>query len=230
MAPLRNCYSVIAAKRAVFKFLPVLLAVLWPYNSVCASDWIGTPLSKLTGTSELIVYGSVKEVLDSTVAFEVAQRIGNEEADVIEVLKAKPDPFAGVKPAPYQSGQYYLLFLAKSPSAGPKVIWKVMGKGQEAQMPVIDNYVYFNDRYLEGIPLKQYKVNGVELNIQRFEFASFVNALEDYKKCYQWIRQGQDDKYLVKQLCNDDEVTLYSKKSFIHNYLVTETQAFVTNK
>jgi len=103
-----------------------------------------------------------------------------------------------------------------------------MGQALEAQMPVIDKYIYFNDRYCEGLPLEQQKVNGVELNIQRFEFSLFLNALEEYKKCYQWIRQG--DKYLVKQLCDDNQVTLYSKKSFIHNYLVMETQAFITGK
>ena len=222
----------IAPRTALLKYLPLsfLFAVVWPYNIACASDWIGTPLSKLIGSSELIVYGSVKEVLDSTILFQVIDKIGDEKADVIEIAKAKPDRFASVKPAPYQTGQTYLLFLLKSTNAFPKVIWKVMGKAQEAQMPVIDNYVYFNDRYFEGIPLKQYKVNGVELNIQRFEFPLFLNALEEYKKCYQWIRQGQDDKYLPKQLCNDNQVTLYSKRSFIHNYLVTETQAFIANK
>jgi hypothetical protein len=219
-------------RRALLKCLrlPLLFAVVWPYNQGSASDWIGTPLSKLVGTSELIVHGNVKEVLDSTILLQVVHKIGDEKADLIEVFKARPDAFASVKPAPYHVGQSYLLFLVKVPEALPKVIWKVMGKAQEAQMPVSDNYVYFNDRYFEGIPLKEYVVNGVELNIQRFEFPSFFNALEEYRKCYQWINQGKDDKYLPKKLCSNSEVSLYSKKSFMHNYLVTETQAFMTKE
>jgi len=208
----------------------MLLAVLWPYNNGYASDWIGIPLAKLIGTSELIVYGSVKQVLDSTVLFQVVQKIGDEKADIIEILKAQPDRFASVKPAPYEAGQFYLLFLCKSQGAFPKAIWKVMGKAQEGQMPVIGTYIYFNDRYVEGIPMEQYKVNGVELNIQRFEFSPFLNAVEEYKQCYQWIRQGKDGNYLPKELCNDNQITLYRKKSFIHNYLVTETQVFITKK
>jgi len=208
--------------------LPLLFAIVWPYNNGCASDWIGTPLSKLTGTSELIVYGSVKEVLDSTILFQVTHQIGGEKADVIEIAKAQPDPFGGVKPAPYQTGQTYLLFLSKAKNNSSKLIWEVMGQAQEAQMPVSDNYIYFNDRYIEGLPVEQRKVNGVELNIQRFEFPLFLSALEEYKKCYQWIRR--DDKYLVKQLCDDNQVTLYGKKSFVHNFLVMETRAFITSK
>lgn len=207
--------------------LPLLFAIVWPYNTGGASDWIGTPLSKLTGTSELIVYGSVKEVLDSTILFQVTHQIGGEKADVIEIAKAKPDPFAGVNPAPYQTGQTYLLFLSKAINNSSKLIWKIMGQAQEAQMPVSDKYIYFNDRYFEGLPLEQQRVNGVELNIQRFEFSLFLSALEEYKKCYQWI--GRDDKYLVKQLCDDNQVTLYGKKSFIHNVLVTETRALIAN-
>jgi hypothetical protein len=210
--------------------LLLLFSVVWPYSNGRASDWIGIPLSKLAGTSELIVYGNVKKVSDSTILLQVVHEIGVEKAGVIEIAKATPDPFASVKPAPYQTGQSYLLFLRKSKNASRSGIWEVMGRAQEAQMPVVDNYVYFNDRYFEGIPLKQYEVNGVELNIQRLEFASFFSALEEYKKCYQWISQESDDKYLPKKLCNDSQVDLFRQKGFIHNYLVTETQAFITSK
>jgi hypothetical protein len=223
-------WSVIATRRTLFKFVPVLFAVLWPYNDGHASDWIGIPLSKLIGTSELIVYGRVKQVLDSTILFQVSHKIGDEKADIIEILKAERDSFASVKPAPYEAGQCYLLFLCKSQNTLPKLAWKVMGKAQEGQMPVIGNYIYFTDRYVEGIPIKQYKVNGVELDIQRLEFSSFLDALEGYKQCYRWTRQGQEEKYLVTPLCGDNQITLYKNKGFLPNYLVTETQAFISNK
>jgi hypothetical protein len=193
-------------------------------------DWMPMPLSKMIGTSELIVYGKVKNVLDSTILFQVTRRItGDEKEDVIEIVKARPDPFAAVKPAPYQAGQCYLLFL-ESGKAAPKKIWKVTGIAQEGQMPVMDTYIYFNDRYFDGIPIARYKVNGVEQNIQRFGFSLFLNAADDYKKCYRWIRQGQDNKYLPEKICKDNEVTLYGKKSFMHNFLVNETKLFIANK
>jgi hypothetical protein len=224
--------TLIAPRIALLKCLRLsfLFAVVWPYNVACASDWIGIPLSKLIGTSDLIVYGSVKEVLDSTILFQVLDKIGDGKADVIEVLKAKPDPFADVKPAPPHVGQSYLLFLIKAPEASVKPIWKVMGKAYEAQMPVIDNYVYFIDRYFEGIPLQRYNVNGVELNTQRFQFPSFFNALQEYRKCYHWVRQGLDNRYLPKKLCDNNQLKLLSGKSFIHSYLVNETEAFITGK
>jgi hypothetical protein len=143
-------------------------------------------------------------------------------------LKARPDPFAAVKPAPYQPGQNYLLFLTNSKNSSPKATWKVMGKAEEAQMPVLDNYIYFNDRYLEGIPLERHEVYGVEQSIQRFEFSAFLNAIEQYNQCYKWVKQGQNDTYLPKKLCDDKQINSYAKKSFISNYLVTQTQAFIT--
>jgi hypothetical protein len=195
------------------------------------SDYNGIPLSKLIGISELIVYGSVKKVLDSTILLHIIRKVsGNENESDIEILKARPDAFAGIKPAPYETGQCYLLFLINSKNTSSKLIWKAMGVGEEAQMPVIDNYIYFNDRYFEGIPLQQYKVNGVELNIQRFEFPLFLNAVEEYKTCYQWVKQGQDDRYLPQKKCSDNQVSLYAKKSFMHNYLVNETRAFIPNR
>lgn len=218
----------IGTRRTLLRSVPVLFAVLWPYNNGHASDWIGIPLSRLIGTSELIAYGSVKEVLDSTILFQVSHKIGDEKAEIIEILKAEPDRFASVKPAPYETGQSYLLFLHKTQNAFPKLTWKIMGTAQEGQMPVIDNYIYLNDRYIEGIPLEHYRVNGVDLNIQRFEFRPFLNAIEEYRQCYQWIRQGTDGNDLPKQLCNDNQITVYRKKGFINNYLVTQTQAFIT--
>jgi len=221
---------VIAPRTAFLKCLALslLFAIVLSHYTARASDWIGTPLSKLIGTSELIAFGSVKEVLDSTILFQVTRQIGGEKADLLEIAKAKADPFASVKPAPYQAGQSYLLFLVKSKNTSPKVIWQIMGQAQEAQMPVSNNYIYFNDRYFEGLPMEQQKVNGVELNIQRFEFPLFLNAVEEYKKCYQWTRREDHDT--IKQLCDDNQLTVYGEKSFIHNFLVMETRTFIRGK
>ncbi|MEP6600635.1 MAG: hypothetical protein ABJB49_02345 [Nitrospirota bacterium] len=198
-----------------------------------SSDWIGMPLSKMIGTSELIVYGSVKKVLDSTIQFQIMRKIaGGEKENIIEMIKAKPDPFADVKPAPYQAGQCYLLFLFQQKNTGSRKQWKMMGHplGQEGQMPVIESYIYFKDRYFDGIPLKRYKVNGVEQNIQRFEFSLFLNAIEGYKKSYKWVKRAKDNNYLPEKIRTDEQIDLYAKKSFMHRYLVTETRNFISSK
>ncbi|MCW3090573.1 MAG: hypothetical protein JWP81_1642 [Ferruginibacter sp.] len=197
------------------------------------SDWIGMPLSKMIGTSELIVYGSVKKIMDSSILVQVKQKIaGVENEPVIEMIKAKADPFASIQPAPYKIGQCYLLFLSQLKTATTKKQWKLMGHavGQESQMPVIDGYIYFIDRYFEGIPQKEYDVNGVRQNIQRFEFSPFVNAVEGYTRCYQWMKQQKNNRELPQQICTEEQAAVYAKKGFMHQYLVTETRHFITGQ
>ncbi|MEO6548967.1 MAG: hypothetical protein ABIN94_13250 [Ferruginibacter sp.] len=198
-----------------------------------SSDQIGTPLSKMIGTSQLIVYGSIKKVLDSTILVQVIKKIAGEEIEmVIEVIKAKPDPFASIRPAPYKAGQCFLFFLINPGNTSTKKTWKLAGNtiGNEAELPVIDKYIFFIDRYFEGLPQKEYNVNGVQQNIQRFEFPQFLDAIEGYQQCYKWTQQNNTNRMLPEKSCSDEQAVTYAKKSFIHQYLVTETQHFISNK
>jgi hypothetical protein len=206
-----------------------------PEFKISASDWIAIPLSRLIGTSELIIYGKIDKVLDSTIIFQILQEVkgkqdvkGKKTGSRLEILKAKPDPFAGIKPAGYQQGQFYMLFLEPGKTS-PQKVWRIVGISEEAQMPVVNNYIYFYDRFLKGLPLHSYNVYGVESSIQRFEFSKFLDAVEEYIKYYRWVNRGPGNKYLIEKNCTAFQDTAYRKKSFMHNYLAEETQLMMEN-
>ncbi len=191
-----------------------------------SEDWIAIPLSRMTGTADLIVYGTVSSVKDSTCIFTITRILaGKSDNKAIEVHKIMPDKFASVHPAPYASGQTYLLFLVHEKNSSCSMNWKVMGIGGEGQMPVENGFIYFPQNNIEGLPFKEYPVNGVLQFLQRFEFSVFLNAIEEYQKCYHWIKNKTDNQFYPQKACDAASQAKYSNKSFIHKYLSVQTES-----
>lgn len=192
------------------------------------SDWVAIPLSKMVGTAELIVRGSVISVGDSTYVFSVDKQLSDTaKYETIEVMKVKPDKFASTKPAPYEKGQRFILFLIQE-KKNPR--WKVMGTGGEGQMPVVDNYVYFSGNNIDGLEFNNYNIHGKEQYVQRFDASLFMNAVEEYGKCFHWTKDEIHKNYIPQKICDDSTVSGFKKKSFIHNYLIIQTNLFMENK
>lgn len=195
------------------------------------SDWVAIPLSRMIGTAELILCGNVTSVRDSSYVFRISRRLsGICEGDTIEVLKVIPDRFASTKPAPYARGQCFLIFLIRANSNQRDSRWKVMGIGGEGQMPVINNYVYFVGNNITGIEFANYDVNGTEQYVQRFEFVPFVNAVEEYRKCFRWTKTKTDKQYTPRKICDERTVTEFRQRSFIHSFLINQTNLILDKK
>jgi hypothetical protein len=188
------------------------------------SDWAAIPLAKMIGTANLIVWGFLENLGDSTFIFKINLVLqGSVTDETIEVLKFTPDKFETEKPAPYNKNQHYILFLAESKEKSEHLLWKVMGFGGEGQIPVQEGFVYFQGNNIKGLTFNNYLVFGVSQHIQRFDFTQFLDAVKEYGKCFRWNFNNQKKQYSPQQICDGASVTQYSNESFIHKYLTGQT-------
>ncbi len=192
------------------------------------SDEFPVPLSRMIGSAELIVWGRVNAVHDSTFVFMINKQLsGNNKDTLIEVLKVKPDKFANVQPPPYKTGEAFMLFLSHPVTAVKSRVWRVMGVSGEGQMPVENGYIYFQGNNINGLEFENFKVRGEDLYVQRFDFGTFLNAVEGYNKCFRWSLTSDKNKWIPEKICSDCQLGKFGKLSFMHNYLVSQTRLMI---
>lgn len=188
-----------------------------------SSDHEPIPLDRLIGMAQLIVVGEVFEVRDTTYKLHVKLQLVGDASSEIEVLQFIPDRFEGApRPAPYRTGQAFLLFLIKDEKHQMQKYWKILGAGGEGEMPVQDGFVYFHGRNVEGIPFKSYRIHGVERNIQRLEAQVFFDAVKKHRSCFEW-KPGKGDRLEPARICDEATIDQYARVSNIHRYLVKLT-------
>src|SRR5690242_5812941 len=193
------------------------------------SDRVAMPLSKMIGTADLIVWGSVKTVHDSSFVLNIHKNLnGTNIQGSVEVLNVTPDKFSSQKPVPYKKDQSFILFLTKPKDFEKKSRWKTMGFG-EGQMPVENDYVYFMANNIDDLKFDNYVVQGVKQYVQRFESAIFLKAVEEYTKCFRWTKISAT-RATPQIIGTEAQVTEFSKKSLIHSYLVKQTNALIPKK
>lgn len=191
-------------------------------------DYKPIPLPQLIGMSDLAVVGKVMEIRDETFLFRIDDYLTpRQDSILIEVTKYIAPAFLEDERIPYDSIQHFALFLRKLPRNNTP--WTIIGIGGEGEMPVGDGNVYFNGTYLKGLEFGVHTVQGVEKNTQEVNLELFRDAVQNYTKCFTWkIRdQKKDDKtvevWAPVMDCKESQIEEYRSKSWIHNYLASET-------
>jgi len=191
-------------------------------------DYQPVSLSRLIGVSELIVSGNVEVVTDSLFVFNVEKTLfGIVTEKTIKVQQYIPVAFNESRQNPYAAGQGFILFLKEHNV--DEIQYQIIGLGGEGEIPVEDGYVYFPGLLIEGLQGGMYGVHGKQRYLTRFEFKDFTDAVKRYHNCFSWslTEETRNNKKRmtwnpVKE-CTDESLQEYQEKSWIHEYLVKET-------
>ncbi len=192
------------------------------------------PLPKLIGMSDMAVIGKVSEIREDTFVFRIDDYLSIREDSLnIEVSKYIPPAFMAKKHTPYDSTQQFVLFLRKLPRENTP--WAIIGIGGEGERPIGDGNVYFEGSYLQDLDTSVYTIQGLEKSAQRINLEQFRDAVQNYGRCFTWkiMDQARDIKTLEGwapvQVCDESLMNQYRAKSWIHEYLVSQTLPLLGN-
>ncbi len=182
------------------------------------NDYEPIPLPRLIGMADHILAGTVQSVEKETFFFKVEDVLGGETTkELISVAQFIPNQFDGPRETPYQAGQHFLIFLKMDTAQN---VLRILGAGGEGEMPVEDGFVYFPGRHVDGLEMKNYRVQQTARAIQRYEHKTFSDAVKDFRKCYHCQFDVAEERYKCHKSCEPTEFQRLAGKSFIHKYLV----------
>jgi hypothetical protein len=203
-----------------------------PAQTGMNEDYEPIPLPRMIGMAELIIIGSVNELADSTFVFRIEEVLKGENSGELLLVKPYiPNKFDGPRTQPYALGQRYVLFLLRY--EGAPTIWHIMGYGGEGEMPVEGEFVYFAGQYIEGLERKSYVVEGLNRPLQQYDLNIFKDAVMDYDLCFSWnlvheIKNNKPrERWVPSNNCNENLTNEFSRRSWIHQYLVQETIKYI---
>lgn len=129
--------------------------------------------------------------------------------------------------ARYAPGQRAVLFLHTPPTdceACAKPTWRVVGAGNEGEVPLDDQFAYFHAGE-DGLSQKQFDVAGGQFFGRRAPVASFLEAVTDFQRLFDWT--FQHPKWpTIRQVATDAEVAAYEGRSPLHARLVRQVRQY----
>lgn len=199
-------------------------------KTIFVMDYDPIPFTRLIGMADLGVIGTVTDIGDSIFQFHVDEfLLHNHASRSINVTKYIPSVLFAPRSLPYSKEQRFALFLMKPEQDSADHPWNILGYTGEGEMPIDGEFIYFEGSNLEGLERKQYEVQGVSRNLQRFNLPDFKDAVQNYGECFSWelveyIKNNKKrERWQPSKKCPDVTVKTYQAKSWIHEYLVQET-------
>jgi len=199
-------------------------------KSQIITDYALIPFTRLIGMADLIVTGSIEAVGNSAFNFHVEESLLHYHASKsIRINKYIPAEIFAPRTTPYAKMQRFVLFLMKPEQENAEQPWNILGYAGEGEMPVADEFVYFNAYDLKGLKHEPREVHGITRNLQRYKLEDFKDAVKNYRTCFSWKRvefiknNKKRSRWVPAKTCPDESVNNYQAKSWLHEYLVQET-------
>ena len=188
------------------------------------------PLERLIGTAELIVVGAVEDVFEDRFVFHVEEDLSHHDfsGPILVEQTALPEFFTP-RITPYAKGQRFILFLSKSGVAAGVQAWHILGSPIAGELPVDEDYAYFDSYDLRGFEFGEREVHGIVKPVQRFDLGDFKDAVRGYRHCFSWSLEQQiknnkvRSRWVPSSICDEAAIRNYRETSRLHEYLARVT-------
>lgn len=208
----------------VMSILTETLTILVLWHSIARADYEPIPLHELIGGSDIIVLGKIAKVQEHTFFLEDYQIVFGPTRDGPLEVKRFVDWSGNTRWTDYRSGQMVLLFLIEHTDKvnNKSHHWQTRGAGGEGEMPVEQGFVYCHGLFLKGFNQQKFRVQQGTLHGYRFDFGTFLSALEGYKRCFSFegVHRLEGRPLTMLRVCDDDALETYQRESTLHRYLV----------
>lgn len=177
-----------------------LLCLFWVYTP--NEDYQPTLLPDLIDRSELVVHGTIKKTDKYTCSLQLKEVLkGDFPTDSLLVCDKFKDWTCAQRFDKYEAGQEELFFLFK----GYDPYHRAIGGGNEGEMPVVGDSVYYKAQYLriDKNPVA-FKVYGGQISGYRFLTTDFKKAVRYYRENAETINEKvkRDKSYHLRKINN----------------------------
>ena len=185
-------------------------------------SYVPLSLGELVGGADLITIGTITNVGAGTIDVRISETIiGQTPTTDIEV-KLFENWTCAQRWADYESGQTIMFFLTKGDGKYvPADVWKIMGAGDEGEMPVVDDFIY------PGILLDNWEAERQSHQVYggtrlwKRSVKDFMAAISDIYACFRFTHDNQGGgPRSIRQLCTNAELAAWRNKSSLHRHLV----------
>jgi len=206
------------------------IALMMIACSPAYGDYEPIPLHELVVRSDLLVRGTIIEVREKTFEVDVHEVIhGEANGKRIEVQRFV-DWTGNARWTSYREGQELLLFLFKQ-RGDDGAVWRILGAGDEGEMPIEKGSIYCHGTFLEGFERKQkLAVQGGSLDGYKFELAPFLSAVVGFDRCFSLKGKSLQKPCILIQRCSDEAIEAYRQKSDLNRYLIEVSAGQVESK
>jgi len=199
-------------------------------NKSALMDYQPIPLARLIGMSQYIVMGTLTDVKEDFIVLSIKDRLSNIDiSETIRINKFNPPAVLDAKAIPYHPGQEFIYFLSPSEKNSKIPHWNVVGFGGEGEMPIEDDFVYFEGSFIQGLVPQTYQLYDKEVTLQRFSLSEVKNAIIEYRTCFLWNlmtdSKSKRERWVAQQICEPNTLRSFQTTSWIANYLAETTKA-----
>ncbi|MBK7938177.1 MAG: hypothetical protein IPJ82_14305 [Lewinellaceae bacterium] len=169
---------------------------------IAAVDYEPTLLPELIDKSSLIVHGRIEKTDKYTFSLQLNEVLkGDFPVDSVLVCGQFKDWTCAQRFDKYQTGQEALFFLFK----GYDPHYKALGGGNEGEMPIVEDSVYYKSQYLriDKNPVA-FKVYGGQISGYRFLTTDFKKAVRYYRENAESLHEKikRDKLYHLRKINN----------------------------
>jgi hypothetical protein len=197
-----------AVFRTNMKRLYLIIILIFNLKSAKA-DYESIRLPQLISNSSLILRGKIEKVDSLNIIVKIQAQLKGTFTDSIIIISKFSDWTCAARFDNYSEGQKLIFFLKKGVKS-----YLILGAGNEGEMPIIDNKVYYKQLYLKidqnPIEYKVYNGNlkGYEYNLNQFESAIIY-----------YIKNSES---IIKAILKDRNFNLTSMKNQTIDRIISE--------
>lgn len=194
-----------------------------------AIDYEPSPLDRMIGLADAIVYGRVVRVNDATVTVAALDALGRHfEGDRLQIIRYRT--FDGrrcaVQYAPGQTFIWLLTWRREASIVGSRPGWHVFGFEGEGELPADAGHVYLRAGLLAGFPVEERDVHGCRQRVHVTDRSVFWGAAAGYRQCFRWASSKPAGPFRPQRVCSEEVLGQYRARSPLHRYLAAQSLDF----
>jgi hypothetical protein len=182
--------------------------------------------TEMIGQADLIALGSIVSLEPSVFTFRVERTLhGRPEAQIL-VRRFRDWPCAS-RWTSYQIGQRLILFLAVVPPAkGRSEAFAILGAGDEGEMLVEKDRVYYQPHPDQGRRSRDHAVSGGAFYGAVAPLGDVLDALSTYRQMYKVLLDAHGWGRAVRRIATPAQVDACAKRSAFHRNLALQSANF----
>lgn len=187
------------------------------------ADYSPIPLPVLFDCSEAIVLGTIGEVREADFDLEVGRTIAGAPLGRVVRVRKFEDWTCAARWTPYRTGQRAVFFLAElQADAGKPRVFRVLGSGNEGEMPIVDGRVHLHGLGLDPDAWDRFPVDGGEYAGWRFPLQDLLDVVVATRRCFDFDRSpsARPSHRPVRTTCREDELAEVASRSALAERLL----------
>jgi hypothetical protein len=203
--------------------IAVLLCLSLAYAPDARAYYTPIMLAEVVATADLIVVGQIRSVNATDFRFVATETLkGFADTSFPLRIQRFADWSCASRWTPYRTGQRLVLFLRWTPQGTGEAPLRVVGAGDEGEVPIQGDRAYFQiPEETWGHP-HSHQVWGADFHGASVPLSALIDAVRDYALMYEWTFRFRDWPQ-IRRHAAPVVLNRYVSRSEVHLRLVRQT-------